>query len=210
MAGPTDNWKRAAELIRAGDNDERKEFSFYAVGVEDADMDKLAQIAVRTPLKLKGLGVPGAVPLAFELSGIGVAVQSGRCRTSQESGRSGWLGRRRLTMGAWTWAAASCCGTSHAQERREATRRLRMQHASREALAIDCRALRRRRQCAHGWRRRFTGCAYRSLESARAVSCGFWGHSRTMWFGRGSPRRVIAWRRPQRSAIWRRAISQRR
>jgi uncharacterized protein YegL len=50
---PTDEWSRAASAIREGEAS--KSFAFFAVGVQNADMNILKQISVREPLKLEGL-----------------------------------------------------------------------------------------------------------------------------------------------------------
>ena len=50
---PTDSWKAAARAVKEGEASNA--FSLFAVGVEGADIETLKQIAVREPIKLKGL-----------------------------------------------------------------------------------------------------------------------------------------------------------
>ncbi|NTG36972.1 VWA domain-containing protein [Agrobacterium rhizogenes] len=51
--GPTDAWQAAANAVKAGEAE--KAFSFFAVGVEGANMEILSQLCTRQPLALKEL-----------------------------------------------------------------------------------------------------------------------------------------------------------
>ena len=54
---PTDPYTAASERVRQGDNPNRKAFSFFAVGVQGADIATLSRICSpdRPPMKLQGL-----------------------------------------------------------------------------------------------------------------------------------------------------------
>lgn len=50
---PTDSWQAAAAAVREGEAS--KQFAFFAIGVQGADMTTLRQISTREPLSLQGL-----------------------------------------------------------------------------------------------------------------------------------------------------------
>jgi uncharacterized protein YegL len=53
--GPTDQWQRAADMVKEGEAS--KGFAFFGVGVQNANMDTLAKICppTRPPVKMAGL-----------------------------------------------------------------------------------------------------------------------------------------------------------
>ena len=50
---PTDKWQHLPSVIRSGE--ETKSFSFFALGVQDANFEILKQISMREPMKLQGV-----------------------------------------------------------------------------------------------------------------------------------------------------------
>lgn len=86
---PTDSWDRAARRIEEGER--RKSFSFFAVGVDDADMSTLAKISVNAPVMLRGLEFASMFRwLSASLSSVSRSSVGQTTHLTNPAGPAGW------------------------------------------------------------------------------------------------------------------------
>jgi len=87
---PTDSIIRASEVIKQGEA--KKSFMFYSVGVENADIGTLAKIAVRRPLRLRGLAFGQLfVWLSDSLSSVSRSQVSDTPELENPASPDGWV-----------------------------------------------------------------------------------------------------------------------
>jgi uncharacterized protein YegL len=86
---PTDSVTRASQLVREGEA--AKSFMMFAVGVEGADFNALRSLAVREPLKLKGLQFRELFQwLSTSLSSVSKSKPTDTPQLPNPTGPSGW------------------------------------------------------------------------------------------------------------------------
>ena len=86
---PTDAWKTAAQMVREGES--QKAFQFFAVGVQNADVNVLKQISVRDPLMLRGLRFRDLFAwLSSSLKNVSHSQVGDTVPLSNPTGPSGW------------------------------------------------------------------------------------------------------------------------
>jgi uncharacterized protein YegL len=86
---PTDDVRRAQDVIKQ--SEKSKSFMFYSVGVSGADMNALANISVRQPLRLKGLAFNQLfVWLSHSLSSVSRSQTSDTPPLENPTGPDGW------------------------------------------------------------------------------------------------------------------------
>ena len=86
---PTDDVRRAQDVIKQ--SEKSKSFMFYSVGVSGADMNALAKISVRQPLRLKGLSFSQLfVWLSHSLSSVSRSQTSDTPPLENPTGPDGW------------------------------------------------------------------------------------------------------------------------